>query len=214
MYVPDAFQENRVEVLHDLIRTYPFGTLITLNDEGLQANHIPFELEFTPEPFGTLYAHVARANPVWRDLHRNNETLVIFQGPHAYISPSWYVTKNQTGMVVPTWNYAVVHAHGHSEAIEDPVWLRTFVEKLTKTHEQKRAEPWNVSDAPADYIEKQLGSIVGLKVTISRLIGKWKLSQNRPQHDRVNVIQTLAGEGTESSTNMAESMRKINDQIS
>ena len=212
MYVPEAFQEERVEVLHDLIRTYPFGTLVTLNDEGLQANHIPFDLEPTPEPFGTLYAHVARANPVWRDLYRNDETLVIFQGPYAYISPSWYVTKKETGMVVPTWNYSVVHAHGRAQPIEDPVWLRNFVEKLTKTHEQGRPEPWNVADAPAHYIEKQLGSIVGLKLTISRLIGKWKLSQNRPPRDRVSVIQTLSQENTGSSIALAESMKKVNDQ--
>jgi transcriptional regulator len=213
MYVPEAFQEKRVEVLHDLIRTYPFGTLVTLNDEGLQANHIPFHLEPTPEPLGTLYAHVARANPVWRDLSRNNEALVIFQGAHIYISPSWYLTRKETGMVVPTWNYSVVHAHGQLQPIEDPVWLRAFVEKLTKTHEQGRPEPWNVSDAPAHYIEKQLGSIVGLKLTVSRLIGKSKLSQNRPPHDRLSVIQTLSEQGTESSIAMAESMQRVNDQI-
>jgi len=209
MYVPKMFQEDRVEVLHDLIRTYPFGTLVTVNDEGLQANHVPFHIESVPEPFGTLYAHVARANPVWRDISRNNEALVIFQGPQAYISPSLYVTKKETGMVVPTWNYAVVHAHGRLKPIEDVSWLRAFLEELTKTHEHGRAEPWNISDAPAEYIEKQLSAIVGLKLTITQLVGKWKLSQNRPERDRASVIQTLLEQGTESSKAMAESMEKL-----
>jgi len=208
MYVPKIFQEDRVEVLHDLIRQYPFGTLVTLNEEGLQANHVPFHVKSAPEPFGTLYAHVARANPVWRELSSNNEALVIFQGPQTYISPSSYVTKKETGMVVPTWNYAVVHARGRLNAIEDASWLRGFVEELTKTHEEGRAEPWSISDAPADYIEKQLSAIVGLQLTITQLIGKWKLSQNRPAVDRASVIQALFAQDTESSIAMAESMEK------
>jgi transcriptional regulator len=209
MYIPNLFQEDRVEVLHDLIRTYPFGTLVTMNAEGLQANHVPFYVESAPEPFGTLYAHVARANPVWRDLSRNDEALVIFQGPQTYISPSSYLTTKETGMVVPTWNYAVVHAHGRLSPIEDILWLRGFVEELTKTHEAGRAQPWNISDAPADYIEKQLSAIVGLKLTITQLVGKWKLNQNRPARDRASVIQTLLEQGTESSRAMAESMKKL-----
>ena len=211
MYVPKIFQEDRVEVLHDLIRTYPFGTLVTMNEEGLQANHVPFHVESAPEPFGTLYAHVARANPVWRDFSRNNEAVVIFQGPQTYISPSSYLTKKETGMVVPTWNYAVVHAHGRLNAIEDVLWLRAFLEELTKTHERGRSEPWNISDAPAEYIEKQLNAIVGLKLTITQLVGKWKLSQNRPARDRASVIQALLEHGTESSKAMAESMEKLKE---
>jgi len=211
MYVPKIFQEDRVEVLHDLIRTYLFGTLVTMNEEGLQANHVPFHVESAPEPFGTLYAHVARANPVWRDFSRNNEALVIFQGPQTYISPSSYLTKKETGMVVPTWNYAVVHAHGRLNAIEDVLWLRAFLEELTKTHERGRSEPWNISDAPAEYIEKQLNAIVGLKLTITQLVGKWKLSQNRPARDRASVIQALLEQGTESSKAMAESMEKLKE---
>ncbi len=210
MYVPKIFQEDRVEVLHDLIRTYPFGTLVTMNEEGLQANHVPFHVESAPEPFGTLYAHVARANPVWHDFSRN-EAVVIFQGPQTYISPSSYLTKKETGMVVPTWNYAVVHAHGRLNAIEDVLWLRAFLEELTKTHERGRSEPWNISDAPAEYIEKQLNAIVGLKLTITRLVGKWKLSQNRPARDRASVIQALLEQGTESSRVMAESMQKLKE---
>jgi transcriptional regulator len=214
MYLPKAFEENRVEVLHALIRQYPFGALITLNDDGLQANHIPFEIESAPEPFGTLYAHVARANPVWRDLSRNHDALVIFQGPQSYVSPSWYVSKRETGMVVPTWNYVVVHARGRLEPIDDPAWLRAFVEKLTKTHEQVQTEPWNISDAPAQYIENQLTAIIGLKLTITGLIGKWKLNQNRSARDRASVIQALVERGTESSLSMAQAMEKTNNDAS
>src|SRR5437879_7791198 len=211
MYLPKMFEEDRVEVLHELIRRYPFGTLVTFN-HGLRANHIPFEVESAPEPFGILYAHVARANPLWRDLSRDNEALVIFQGPQTYISPSWYPTKKETGMVVPTWNYAVVHAHGHLEPIEDPVWLRAFVEKLTRTHERGR-EPWNISDAPAQYIDKQLKAIVGLKLTVRRLLGKWKLSQNRPAQDRESVIGALFAQGRELSRAMAEAMERVHNEI-
>jgi len=212
MYLPKTFEENRVEVLHELIRQYPFGALITLNDAGLHANHIPFEIESAPEPFGTLSAHVARANPVWRDLSRNHEALVIFQGAQTYISPSWYVSKRETGMVVPTWNYVVVHARGRLEPIDDLAWLRAFVEKLTKTHEQVQTEPWSISDAPVEYIEKQLNAIVGLKLTITGLIGKWKLNQNRSARDRASVIQALVERGTESSLSMAQAMEKINNE--
>src|SRR5438552_15023084 len=129
------------------------------------------------------------------------------------ISPSWYRTKKETGMVVPTWNYAVVHAHGHLEPIEDPVWLRAFVEKLTRTHERGRAEPWNISDAPAQYIDKQLKAIVGLKLTVRRLLGKWKLSQNRPAQDRESVIGALFAQGTELSRAMAEAMERVHSRL-
>jgi len=210
MYRPTAFQEDRIDVLHDLIRKYPFATVVTLNQEGLQANHIPFELDPVPEPFGTLYAHVARANSVWRDLSYSDEALVIFQGPNSYISPSWYRTKEETGMVVPTWNYMIVHARGKLEPIEDAVWLRAFVEKLTRTHEENMPKPWSVSDAPSDYIEKLLTAIVGLKLTITTLVGKWKLSQNRPAHDRESVIQMLLEQKTESAKTMADSIEKAN----
>jgi transcriptional regulator len=210
MYVPKLFEENRIDVLHGLIRAYPLAALVTQGEDGLQANHIPFDVESAPEPFGTLYAHVARANPVWRNLVRDSESLVIFQGPQAYVSPSWYPTRKKTGMVVPTWNYAVVHAHGHLQAIEDPAWLRTFVSKLTKIHEQDQAEPWSVSEAPAQYLEQQLTAIVGLKLTITRLAGKWKLSQNRPAEDRAGVIQALFDEGTESSLAVAKAIEKAN----
>jgi transcriptional regulator len=210
MYVPEVFEEKRVEVLHDLIRRYPFGALVTLSERGLEANHIPFLVESTPEPFGVLYAHVSRANPVWQDLSSASEVLAVFQGPQGYISPSWYVTKAETGMVVPTWNYAVVHAHGRLEAVQDAAWLRSLVDRLTNTHEAGQVEPWSIFDAPAHYIEKQLTAIVGLKLTITRLVGKWKMSQNRPPQDRASVTRTLLEHGTDPSAAMAESIERAN----
>ena len=212
MYLPKLFEEPRVEELQDLIRKYPFGTLVTPGENGLQANHLPFLIESLPEPFGTLYAHVARANPVWQNLGNNHDVLAIFQGPHSYISPSWYVTRQETGMVAPTWNYAVVHAYGRLEAIEDAAWLRVFVDRLTSSHEASNPEPWSVSDAPAAYIENMLHAIVGLKLTVTSLVGKCKMSQNRPAQDRDNVIRVLAEQKTESSLAMADWIRKANNR--
>jgi transcriptional regulator len=211
MYLPKSFEETRVEVLHDLIRTYPLGTLVTLHKDGLEANHIPFEIDSAPEPFGTLRGHVARANSMWNSFSRDREALVVFQGPQTYISPSWYATKSETGMVVPTWNYAVVHAHGPLRTIEDRDWLRGFVDRLTRTHEAQQKEPWNVSDAPADYIEKQLNAIVGLELTVSRLVGKWKASQNRPRPDREGAIEGLTERGGEMARAMAKLIQRHND---
>ncbi|MBI4340188.1 MAG: FMN-binding negative transcriptional regulator [Chloroflexi bacterium] len=208
MYLPKHFEETRVEVLHGLIRAYPFGTLATLTARGLDANHIPFEVDPDPSPFGTLRGHVARANPVWRETSPGAEALVIFQGPDTFISPSWYRTKRETGKVVPTWNYAVVHAHGTPRFIDDRTWLRGFVEKLTDRHEARRREPWKVTDAPADYIDKQIGAIIGLEIPITRLIGKWKVSQNRPPHDRAGVVEGLMRDAQRSAEVMAELVRQ------
>jgi transcriptional regulator len=195
MYLPAAFAETRLEVLHDLIARHPFGTLVTLGTDGLDANHVPFELEPGADgSFGTLRAHVARANPVWKTISRDVEALVIFQGRHAYISPTWYTeTKPASGKVVPTWNYCVVHAYGRVEIIDDPSWLRSQIERLVERHEAGQDLPWRISDAPADYIEKLLGAIVGIEIPITRLAGKWKLSQNRSAGDRAGVVAALEG---------------------
>jgi transcriptional regulator len=198
MYLPSHFEESRVEVLHRLMREHPLGTLVTLGNGGLNANHIPFELDPDPAPFGTLRAHVARANPVWRELSGSVEPLVVFQGAHHYVTPSWYPTKRETGKVVPTFNYLVVHAYGRAQAIEDAVWLRALVGRLTDRFEGNRETPWKVEDAPADFIAAQLKAIVGIEVPVARLIGKWKASQNRPAADSAGVVEGLrqiAGEG-------------------
>ena len=212
MYLPQHFEESRVDVLHGLIHTHPLGALVTLTADGLDANHIPFEVDPEPAPFGTLCGHVARANRVWRDLSPGVEALVIFQGPGTYISPAWYPTKQETAKVVPTWNYAVVHAHGTPRFIDDRAWLRDFVTKLTNRHEAERRDPWHVTDAPADYIDKQLGAIIGLEIPITRLIGKWKVSQNRPAQDRGGVVEALSHEGHPSATAMADLVRRANTE--
>jgi len=208
MYLPKHFEESRVQILHELIRAYPLGALVVLTARGLDANHIPFEVDPEPMPFGTLRGHIARANPLWRDFSREVEALAIFQGPGTYISPSWYRTKRETAKVVPTWNYAVVHAHGALQFIDDRAWLRAFVEKLTNRHEAERRDPWKVTDAPPDYIEQQLGAIVGLEIPIARLIGKWKVSQNRPTQDRDGVVEGLLREGGHSSAAIANLVRQ------
>ena len=208
MYLPKHFEETRVQTLHELIRAHPLGALVVLTSRGLAANHIPFEVEPDPAPFGTLRGHIARANPLWRDFSPDVEALAIFQGPGTYISPSWYQTKRETAKVVPTWNYAVVHAHGAVRFIVDRAWLRGFVEKLTSRHEAGRREPWKVTDAPADYIDKQLGAIIGIEIPITRLVGKWKVSQNRPTQDRDGVVEGLLQEGGHSAAAIASLVRQ------
>jgi transcriptional regulator len=208
MYLPTYFEESRVAVLHQLIHDHPLGALVTLTPHGLDASHIPFEVDPEPAPFGTLRGHVARANPVWRDVSRDVEALVIFQGPGTYISPAWYPTKQETAKVVPTWDYAVVHAHGTPCFIDDREWLRDFVTTLTNRHEAGRHDPWHVTDAPADYIDKQLGAIIGFEIPIARLVGKWKMSQNRPAQDREGVVEGLRQEGGQAGAVIADLVRQ------
>lgn len=208
MYLPGHFEESRVDVIHGLIHEHPLGALVTLTAAGFDANHIPFEVDPEPAPFGTLRGHVARANPIWRDV--SGDALVIFQGASTYVSPAWYPTKQQTAKVVPTWNYAVVHAHGTPRFIDDRAWLRDFVTKLTDRHETPRPAPWKVTDAPADYIDQMLGAIVGLEIPISRLVGKWKMSQNRPAQDRDGVVEGLRHEGGQAGAVIADLVRRSN----
>lgn len=192
MYIPKQFEETRVAVLHGLIRANPLATLVTQTSDGLNANHIPFHLAVVPAPFGALRGHVARANPILSDLEQGKEVLVIFHGPEAYISPSWYATKQETGKVVPTWNYAVVHAYGQLRVVNDVVWLRAQLEALTNDNEASFPQPWAVADAPFEFTEKLLASIVGIEMHITRLSGKWKVSQNQPRQNQISVMQGLA----------------------
>ena len=191
MYLPSHFEETRVDVLHRLIRSHPLGALVTFGADGLNANHIPFEIDPDPAPFGTLRAHVARANPVWREFSKEVEPLVIFQGAQIYVTPSWYETKKETGKVVPTFNYIVVHACGTMRVSEDVDWLRKFVGGLTDHFEASRAQPWAITDAPEDFVAMQLRAIVGIEIQLTRLIGKWKTSQNRPAADQLGVVAGL-----------------------
>ena len=191
MYLPAHFNETRTHVMHALMRLRPFTTLITTIDQAIVANHVPVETLDQPKPFGLIRGHVARANPLWRDYRESTPAMAIFQGPDAYISPSFYATKSQSGEVVPTWNYAVVHAQGTLRFMHDVGWLREFVARLTADHESARPVPWTLEDAPATYIDKMLKSIVGFELTITKLTGKWKISQNRALVDRVGVSDGL-----------------------
>ncbi len=193
MYLPAHFAESRAEVLHALIRSHPLGLLVTQNGDGsIAANDIPFVLDASDDGSpGILRAHVARANPLWRTARSDVESLVVFQGPQGYVSPAWYPAKAEHGKVVPTWNYVVVQARGALRAIDDREWLRAFVTRLTDRHEGPRPAPWVVTDAPADYVETMLGAIVGIEMPVTSLIGKWKVSQNRPAADREGVAAGL-----------------------
>ena len=203
MYLPDHFAEPRIDLLHQLIGEHPLGTLVTLTADGIEADHLPFELDVEPAPFGTLRGHVARANPVWRRFDRKVEVLIIFGGPQAYISPSWYPSKDSTGEVVPTYNYLAVHGYGEMRPMHDREWLRAFVTRLTHRFESGRAKPWRVSDAPREFIDTQLASIVGLEIPLTKLIGKWKVSQNRPGADRAGVVAGLSERNDENSSALA-----------
>jgi transcriptional regulator len=191
MYNPAHFREERLEVLQQLISRHRLATLVTLGSDGLIANHVPLIHHPDPAPLGALRGHLARPNPQWRDSSPVVEALAIFQGPDAYISPSWYPTKSETGRVVPTWNYAVVHAYGPLQTFDDPSWLEQHVRELVNLQEAELREPWKVDDAPPDFIQGMLKGIVGIEMQITRLEGKWKMSQNRPARDQAGVIQVL-----------------------
>lgn len=184
MYLPKHFAETRVEVLHGLIRDCPFATVVTNAADGLVANHLPFELVGN-----ALHGHVARGNELAR--LDGAEVLAIFRGPDGYVSPNWYPTKQETHREVPTWNYAVVHVHGRLKLVEDAAWLRALLERLTDHHEATEPQPWRISDAPDDHIEKSLHAIVGIEIEIERIEGKFKLSQNHPERNRLGVIAGL-----------------------
>ena len=179
MYLPAQFNETRPEVMRALMRAHPLCTLVTPCESGLVANHVPVQTLDEPEPLGCIRGHIARANPLWREYRAGTQALAIFQGPQVYISPSFYPSKAETGEVVPTWNYAVVHASGTLRFIQDASWLREFVAGLTATHEAPRSMPWKIDDAPAPYIDKMLGLIVGFEFSIATLV--WQMeSESKP----------------------------------
>jgi transcriptional regulator len=203
MYRIAAFREDRIEVMQQLMREHPLATLVTAIDGQPEANHLPLLLDPEPAPLGRLLGHVARANPLWRRAGDGVAALAIFHGPQAYITPSWYATKRETGAVVPTWNYAVVHASCRLSVHDDRDWLRDLVTRLTDLHEAARPAPWAVGDAPADYLGRMLGAIVGIELAVEALEGKWKTSQNRTAADRAGVVEGLAAEADEMSRAMA-----------
>ncbi len=194
MYVPPAFREDRMEALHAVIRTARLATLVTLGDDGLVASHLPMLLDPAAGPHGTLYGHLARANPQAREAEGGAAVpaLAIFHGPDAYVSPGWYPSKAVTGRVVPTWNYVAVHCTGRLERFDDSARLRPLLARLTERHEAGRADPWSIDDAPDPFIAANLRSIVGVALPIERIEGKFKLSQNRDPADREGARQGLA----------------------
>ncbi len=208
MYQPPHFREDRLDVQHRLILTHPLGLLITAGTGGLQANHIPFLVDAAAAERGTLRAHLARANPQLAELANVTECLVVFQGPQQYISPSLYPTKQETGKVVPTWNYITVHAWGRPQVMDDAAWLRKQVDDLTRHNEEPRAAPWQVSDAPEPFVAAQVKGIVGVEIPIARIEGKWKVSQNRPAIDQAGVVAGLQSEGGDAAIMASEVLER------
>ncbi len=188
MYLPAHFAQRDAAALHALMREHPLAALVTLQGGAATADHVPLEFDAATQ---TLRGHVARANPLWRAA-AGQRVLAVFSGPQAYVSPSWYPSKAATHKVVPTWNYTVVHAHGTLSVVEDAPWLHTLVSRLTDHHESARSEPWAVADAPDDYVQQMLRAIVGIQIVVDSLVGKWKISQNRSQADRLGVATGLA----------------------
>jgi transcriptional regulator len=209
VYIPTANEEKRIPVMQAFIAANPLAALVTLGAAGLIASHIPMVLEGDGSPFGLLRGHVARSNTQWSDLSPTVDALAIFSGPQHYISPSWYSAKAEHGKVVPTWNYAVVHASGPVRVIEDKQWLRTHVSRLTTIHEAGFSAPWKISDAPEEYLTSMLNGIVGIELSIRQLEGKWKLSQNRSENDRNGVADGLQELNTPESLAMKALMEKI-----
>ncbi len=203
MYVPAHFDVPQTETMHALIASHPFGTLFTHGKSGMDANHVPFELEPGHGELGLLRAHVARANPVWQDVASGDEVLVVFRAGDAYISPNWYPSKHEAHKLVPTWNYQVVHAHGRITIRDDERYVRGVVARLTRTHEATQPRPWKMSDAPAEHVDMLLKAIVGIEIEITRLQGKSKLSQNREVRDMQGAGNALMEQG---STQIAEAM--------
>jgi transcriptional regulator len=211
MYMPKHHEETDVSVLQSLIRAHPLGAWATQGQGELIVNHIPFLIDASHGDLGTLVGHVARANDVWQTFSRTVPSVVIFQGAESYITPSWYPSKHAHGKAVPTWNYVVVHAHGMPEVIESKAWLLEHLNELTNTHEADQSLPWKVADAPAEFTKRMIEGIVGIEIPVSRLIGKWKVSQNKQDSDKLGVVAGLLEKEDPQSREMAV---LVNGQVS
>lgn len=205
MYTPAHFAETRPDELHRIITTHPLGMLVTHSAKGLDADHVPFELDPGKGPLGTLTAHVARANPVWTTVPDGGDVMVVFRGPAGYVSPNWYPSKHEAHRQVPTWNYEVVHAHGRLRIRDDDKYVRAVVARLTRRHEASEPKPWKMGDAPADYLDAMVKAIVGIEVEIVRLEGKRKLSQNKEERDRDGAV---AGARERGNAALSEAMAR------
>jgi len=201
VYIPKHFAIESPAALHRIIESHPLGVLVSLTPGGLDANHIPFELDVER---GVLTAHVARANPVWQDCAGGQDVLVIFRGDESYVSPNWYPSKHEQHRQVPTWNYEVVHVHGRMAVQDEERFVRGVVARLTRTHEASEPRPWKMGDSAPEYIDGMLKAIVGIEIAITRMEGKAKLSQNREPRDRLNAAEVLERQG---SPELARAMR-------
>jgi transcriptional regulator len=201
MYLPRHFEPPDAAALAALMRDHPLATLVLTTPDGTTADLVPLEFAPGEGEHGTLRGHVARANPLWRKA--GAPALAIFHGPQAYITPNWYPSKREHGKVVPTWNYTMVQARGTLRAIEDAAWLRVLVGRLTTRHEANLPQPWAVGDAPDDFIQQMLRAIVGIEIALTSLIGKWKVSQNRSEPDRLGVVDGLTGQAHENAAAIA-----------
>jgi transcriptional regulator len=207
MYVPKFNEEKNILVLHALIKSKPLGAWTTTQDADLAVNHLPFLLHENEGDYGTLYGHVARSNDIWRSFSKQINSIVIFQGDQAYITPSWYPSKHIDGKAVPTWNYTVVHAHGVPKIHEDAEWLLKHLNELTNTHESEQPLPWQVSDAPSDFINKLTKGIVGIEIPITKLVGKWKLGQNKSEEDKLGTVSGLRSRSDSESLALADELK-------
>lgn len=197
MYIPKHFEESNVTVLHGFIRQHPFATLITTTKDGLNADHLPVFLNTTDASQIRLQGHIATSNPLWKNISENSDCLIIFQGDNAYITPNWMPSKQINGKVVPTWNYTAVHVKGTIIFIHDESWKLELLDKLTNEHEEKFYKPWEVSDAPVEFINKLLPAIVGFEISVNEISGKFKLSQNQSPENRVGIANGLEAFGLE-----------------
>jgi transcriptional regulator len=197
MYLPNHFEQASEEELFRTIAAYPLGALIVNGPSGLDANHVPFLIGEPAEPPKKLLAHIARANPLWKEAKDGDEALVIFRADDAYVSPNWYPSKHELHRQVPTWNYRVVHVHGKLTIRDDERFVRGVVARLTRIHEGRTGaeRPWKMTDSSPDYIEQMLSAIVGIEIEIVKMVGKWKLSQNKEERDRINAAQELRKRG-------------------
>jgi transcriptional regulator len=204
MYLPRQFREDRIEVLHAAMLEIGAAAVVGQGPDGVIATHVPIELDPEPAPWGTIRCHFVRANPHAQSVADGGELLLIFQGPQGYVTPNWYPSKRETGKVVPTWNYVAIHAYGRATTFEDVDALRAHLGALTNRFEGTSAVPWKIDDAPRDYIDGMCRAIVGVEIRLTRIEGKWKLSQNRPLPDRLGVIGGLRAQGGDASLKMAE----------
>ena len=205
MYIPAHFAETRLEELHRIMREHPLGMLVSHGNTGVDADHIPLEFDGSVGEHGTLIGHVARANTLWQRCPTGTPVMVVFRGAEAYISPNWYPSKHETHAQVPTWNYEVVHAHGTITVHDDERYVRRVVALLTRRHEATEPKPWKMGDSEPEYINNMLRNIVGIEITITSLVGKVKLRQNKEVRDRLNAADTLDARGYNA---IAQAMRQ------